>query len=481
VRCALSYRPGESGEAGGRRGWLMSDPGREAIIQAAPDGRGSNEALERIVLWKVSLRLLPFLFVLYVVNILDRVNVAIARWQMLPDLGLEGDRAEEVYGLGFGIFYIGYVLFEVPSNLLLHRVGARFWVSRIMVSWGIISAAMIYVRGPASLYALRFLLGVAEAGFFPGIILYLSYWFPARQRARAVAIFMMASPVAGLVGNPVSGAILEYLSGTGGLAGWQWLFLLEGIPSVVLGFCVWFYLSDRPEQARWLTPPEREWLVAHLSGEAKRRDEHHGLSRLSALANPRVWHLIALYFTVATAAGGFASYAPTIVKGQFRGLSDFTISVLTAIPSAAAMVGMVVIGIHSDRTGERRRHVAASAFLGAVGWVLAAATDDSRLVLLGLVLAQVGIMSMLPIFWALPTSFLGGAAAAGGIALINSVGNLGGFWGPYVMSQLAVATHSDTGGTIVSYTGGMKVMAWTLGLGGLLALCLRQDSTSRAQ
>jgi ACS family tartrate transporter-like MFS transporter len=426
-----------------------------------------DESLERSVLWTVSLRLLPFLFLLYVVNILDRVNLSFAKLQMLPDLGLEGAAAEAVYSLGFGIFYIGYLAFEVPSNLILHRVGARAWISRIMVSWGIISAAMLFVRGPWGLYALRFLLGLAEAGFFPGIILYLSYWFPARQRARAVALFMMASPIAGVLGNPLSGALLQYLNGVAGLAGWQWLFLVEGIPAVVLGGCAWFYLSDCPERAAWLTPAERGWLAARMSREAKVRAERHGLTRLSALAEPRVWLLIALYFTVAVGSNGFGSYAPTIINEQFPGRGAFAIGLLAAIPSAAAVVGMVLIGSHSDRTGERRWHVAASAFLAAAGWELAALSHGPWLVLLGLALAQLGMMSMLPTFWALPTSFLSGTAAAGGIALINSVANLGGFLGPNVIGRLKA-----TGGT---FTGGMLAMALTLTVGGVLALCVRHD------
>jgi ACS family tartrate transporter-like MFS transporter len=433
---------------------LMSDP------------RG--ELLGRVVLRKVSLRLLPFLFLLYVVNILDRVNVSFAKFGMLPDLGLGGDEGEKVFALGFGIFYIGYLLFEVPSNLVLHRVGARAWIGRIMVSWGAVSAAMMFVRGPWSFYALRFLLGVAEAGFFPGIILYLSYWFPARERARAVALFMMASPLAGVLGNPVSGAVLQYLDRAGGLAGWQWLFLLEGVPAVLLGVGVWFYLTDRPEQARWLTPAERNWLVARLGAEARDRAAQHGLTRLSAMAHPRVWLLIALYFTVAVGSNAFGAYSPTIIKGHFPDAKPLGLGLLTAVPSVAAVVGMVVIGAHSDATGERRLHVAGSALLAAAGWTLTATATDRWVALEGLVLAQVGMMSMLPTFWALATSFLSGTAAAGGIALINSVANLGGFLGPNVLGRLKAATGD--------YTGAMVVLAQVLFAGALLALCVRHDS-----
>jgi ACS family tartrate transporter-like MFS transporter len=427
-----------------------------------------SEPLGRAVLRKVSLRLLPFLFLLYVVNILDRVNVSFAKFGMLPDLGLTGDAAEQVFALGFGIFYIGYLIFEVPSNLVLHRVGARAWIGRIMVSWGIISAAMMFVRGPWSFYALRFLLGVAEAGFFPGIILYLSYWFPARERARAVALFMAASPLAGVLGNPVSGAILQYLDRAGGLAGWQWLFLLEGVPAVLLGVAVWLYLTDRPEQARWLTPAERDWLVARLSAEARDRAVRHGLTRLSALAHPRVWLLIGLYFTVAVGSNAFGSYSPTLLKVHFPEARPLGLGLLTAVPSLGAVVGMVVIGAHSDATGERRLHVAGSALVAAAGWALTATATNRWVALEGLVLAQLGMMSMLPTFWALATSFLSGTAAAGGIALINSVANLGGFLGPNVLGQLKAATGD--------FTSAMVVLSQVMFAGALLALCVRHDA-----
>jgi ACS family tartrate transporter-like MFS transporter len=430
---------------------------------------GSEEPPAGAVLRKVGLRLLPFLFLLYVVNILDRVNVGFARLTMLKDLGLTGPRGEEVYALGAGIFYIGYLVFEVPSNLILQRVGARAWIGRILVSWGFMSAAMFLVRGPWSFYALRFLLGVAEAGFFPGIILYLSHWFPERERARAVAFFMAASPLAGVLGNPLSGALLQYTNGQAGLAGWQWLFLVEGVPSVLLGFCTWFYLTDRPEQARWLTPPERDWLAARLGREARRREARHGLTRLAALANPRVCLLTVLYITVAVGANAYGFYAPEIIKGRFPGRGEFQIGLLASLPSLAAVLGMVVIGSHSDRTGERRAHVAGSALLAAAGWTTSALADDPWLVLAGLALAQVGMMSMLPTFWALPTAFLSGTAAAGGIALINSVGNLGGFVGPNLLGRLRAYT-----GT---FTYGMLAVALLLYLGALLALCLRHEAT----
>jgi ACS family tartrate transporter-like MFS transporter len=452
----------------------MADVGKEDRIQTQPKRLMAGVPSEAAVLVKVGLRLLPFLFLMYVMNILDRVNVGFARLQMFNDLGLEGDYGERVYGFGAGIFYIGYLIFEIPSNLILHRIGARIWIGRILISWGVISAAMLFVKEPWSFYTLRFLLGVAEAGFFPGIILYLSYWFPTRERAKAVALFMIASPVAGIIGSPVSGAILDRLNGTAGLGGWQWLFLLEGVPTIFLGIITWFYLTDRPEQARWLTPAERDWLSARMSGEEARRTEHHRLHRLSAMAVPRVWLLIALYSTIAVGANSYGLHAPKIIAGLFPDRRMFEIGLIVALPSLAGMIGMIVFGIHSDRTGERCLHVSAAAFMAAIGWGFAALAwavtplgVSPWLVVAGLSLAQVGMMGMLPCFWAIPTAFLSGTAAAGGIALINSVANLGGFVGPYVISDLK----ARTGG----YTEAMLVMAATLFAGTLLALCVRHD------
>jgi MFS family permease len=447
----------------------------------------ASRAFERLVFRKVRLRLIPFLFVLYVVNILDRANVAFARLQMVEDLQM----SEGVYALGASIFYIGYFLFEVPSNLIMRRTGARLWIGRIMISWGIISAAMMFIRGPWSFYLLRFLLGFAEAGFFPGIILYLTYWFPARERARAVALFMTGSAITGIFGNPISGAILDFMTDVAGLRGWQWLFLLEGIPAVILGFIVFGFLRDRPADAPWLTPQERSWLMERLSREEEHREQQHGLTLLRALGEPRVWLLCLLYFTVAMGSNGFGFYLPTIIDEKFKdlvptivdeylkvylpsflheyleGRSKLVIGLLAAVPYLAAIVSMVLVGLHSDHTGERRWHVAVPAFVAAVGWVLSAYCQSPWLTLLALAVAAAGMYSMLAPFWSLPTSFLSGAAAAGGIALINSVGNLGGFIAPNVIGQVKEATNS--------FTGGMIAMAVVLFLGSVLALCVRHD------
>jgi ACS family tartrate transporter-like MFS transporter len=417
-----------------------------------------GEALNRAVLVKVSRRLLPFLFLLYVVNILDRVNVGFARLQMLDDLGM----GERVYGRAAGIFYVGYLLFEVPSNLILARTGARRWIARILMSWGLITCGMSVVNGPWSFYLLRILLGFAEAGFFPGIILYLTYWFPARERAWAVALFMAASPVSGILGGPLAGAILQYLNGVGGLRGWQWLFILEGLPAVALGLATLVYLTDRPEEAHWLTAEERGWLTGRLGREESHRQQRHNLTLGRALADRRVWLLVLVYFTVAAGSNSFGFYLPKLLQDRFPGQGEFRIGLLAAVPNLCAIVGMVLNGIHSDRTGERRWHVAGPAFLAAAGWALSAVTGSPAVALLALTLVQVGIMSMLPVFWALPTSFLGGVAAAGGIALINSVANLGGFVGPDLIGHVKESTGS--------FTGGLLAMAVTLAAGGLLVL-----------
>lgn len=428
------------------------------------------DPLEGVVFRKVALRLIPFLFLLYVVNILDRVNIGFARLSMLGDLRM----SEQGYALGAGVFYLGYMLFEIPSNLILHRVGARRWIGRIMVTWGVVSIGMLFVQGRWSFCLLRVLLGVAEAGFFPGIILYISYWFPARERARAVAFFMMGAPISGVIGNPVSGAILQFMDGTGGLAGWQWLFLVEGIPAVILGVVTWFYLTDRPEQAGWLAPAEREWLAARLGREERRREEQHGLSRFRALFNPRVALLIALYFTIAVGSNAIGFYLAKILEGQFTGVSKLELGLVSALPHLAAVVAMLLVGVHSDRTGERRWHVAGAAAFAAAGWGLSAASPHSPwLTVAGLTMAQMGMMSMMGPFWSLATSFLSGTAAAGGIALINTVANFGGFLSPNILGYLKEASGN--------FTSGQATMAATMAAGGVLALCVRhQPAADRA-
>jgi MFS transporter, ACS family, tartrate transporter len=384
----------------------------------------------RRVVW----RLIPFICLLYLLNILDRANVGFARLEMQDDLKL----SEATFNLGFGMFYLGYLLFEVPSNLLMRRVGARRWIARIMISWGVISAATMFAYDQWTFYGLRVLLGVAEAGFFPGIILYLSYWFPDRDRAKMTAFFMLAIGLANVLGNPISGFIMQYLDTVAGLRGWQWLFLLEGMPSVLLGCVVFVYLTDHPQDAQWLSPEQRQWLVHELEYENSMRRAQHNADHFTAILQWRVLLLIAIYFTVAVGTNASGAYFPTLIKEQFQSLGTFQIGLLSAAPHLCAVFGMTLLGISSDRFQERRKHLAVAALMGAGGWALAAFNNSPLLSLIGLCIAQTGMMSMLPIFWTLPTAFLTGAAAAGGIALINSVANIGGFLGASILGSLGL-------------------------------------------
>jgi MFS transporter, ACS family, tartrate transporter len=428
----------------------------------------------RAVFW----RLVPFLCFLYVLNLLDRTNVSFARLTMLGDLSM----SQSDFDWGYGIFYLGYLAFEVPSNLLLRRVGARRWIARIMITWGLVTCVTAAVTGAWSFYGVRILLGIAEAGFFPGIVLYLTFWFPAPQRGRIMAWFMTANAVAGVVGQPLSGAIMQFLDGAGGLHGWQWLFVLEGIPSIIIGGVVFVYLNDGPAAAHWLEPAERDWLCETMRQEEQSRQERHGADLFAAFTSPRVWLLIGVYFTVAVGANAAGAYLPTLLKDRFTNYTKFEIGLLAAVPHLCAIVAMTLFGAYSDRTGRRNRHVAAAAFLAAAGWTLSASagkasafltstgwtlgavTDEPLLALIGFCLAQAGMMSMLPIFWTIPTSFLSGAAAAGGIALINSVANLGGFLGPTILGQF-----------------GLWAMVAVLATGGCLALCVRYEVDLRNQ
>ena len=394
----------------------------------------NDDSLEKRTLRKVAWRLIPFVCLLYVLNILDRSNVGFARLQMQDDLGL----SEGTFNLGYGMFYVGYLLFEVPSNLLLLRVGARRWIARIMISWGLISALTLLVNDQWSFYGLRILLGIAEAGFFPGIILYLSYWFPNRKRAKMTAFFMVAIGLANVFGNPTSGFIMQYLDTNAGLHGWQWLFLLEGIPSVILGICVLYYLTDHPQDAKWLSDEQRNWLVAHMRSEEQQLQRLHNADRLAAILQWRVWMLIAIYFTVAVGSNAGGAYFPKLIKGQFGNLGTFQIGLLSALPHICAVVGMSLFGISSDRRNERRGHLTAAALMATVGWSLTAWSPSPVVGLIGLCVAQTGMMSMLPVFWTLPSAFLTGAAAAGGIAMVNSVANIGGIFGATILGQFGL-------------------------------------------
>jgi D-galactonate transporter len=403
----------------------------DAAYGDANKGASQEEATYARVTW----RLIPFLFMCYTFAYLDRVNVGFAKLQMLSDLKM----SETVYGLGAGIFFIGYFLFEVPSNIALHRFGARKWIARIMITWGVISAAMIFVKTPMVFYLLRFLLGVAEAGFFPGIILYLTYWYPAARRGKITALFMTGIPMAGVAGGPLSGWILNRFHGVNGMPGWQWLFLLEAIPSVVAGFAVLFYLDDRIGAAKWLDAPAKAILERNLASDEGHIHVH---SISGAFKTARVWVLCAGYFGIIMGLYGISFWLPTLIKAS--GVSDpLNVGLLTVVPYALSAIAMVMVGRSSDRMRERRWHVALPAIAGGLGLVFSTiATGNTVVAVATLSLATVGIFSALSQFWSIPPNFLGGAAAATGIALINSVGNLAGFVSPYLVGWIKDLTNS---------------------------------------
>ena len=394
-----------------------------------------------VVLAKVTRRLIPLLFICYVIAYVDRINVGFAKLQLREVLGVDPAIFGQVYGLGAGLFFIGYFIFEIPSNLILQRVGARVWIARIMIVWGFISMGFMFLKGVKMFYIMRFLLGVAEAGFFPGIIFYLTYWYPPGERARTIALFALGGVVAGVVGSPISGALLG-LNGLGGLAGWQWLFLLEGIPAVLLGFVVLFMLPNGPRQARWLSDREKAWIQRRVEEEAQVVDPSRRHRLKDAFTSVRVWLLCLIYFLMNVGGYGYELWLPTIIK-EFSGQSDAMVGFINAVPYLIAGVAMVLYGRHSDRTGERRGHVALAALISAIGFVLAALMKNPWLAMAGLTLAFAGQKATIAPFWALSTSFLTGTAAAGGIAFINSVGNLGGYFGPRLVGLVKDATGSN--------------------------------------
>jgi D-galactonate transporter len=424
-------------------------------------------SLELRTIAKVSKRLVPFLIICYFVAYLDRVNVGFAALTMNQDLGL----SQTAFGFGAGIFFIAYFIFEVPSNLLLERFGARKWIARIMLSWGILSGAMALIPNIAratglgnehTFYLLRVLLGAAEAGFFPGIIFYLTLWFPTEYRARIVGYFMAAIPLSTVIGAPISGALL-YLHGGLGLAGWQWLFVIEAVPAIILAGVVFFYLTDRPADATWLATDERNWLAERLEIERRHRETLHSYTVTQALVNPRVIGLSLVYFGAVATNYGLSFFLPQIVKAF--GLNTFLTTVVSAAPYVVGLVAMVWWGRRSDRHVERRFHAAFPLFLAAAGIAVSTALDDPTLKMLSLCVAGFGIFACLPVFWTLPTAFLSGAAAAAGIAVINSIGNLAGFAGPFAMGWIKDHTGSYAGGLLLLAALGIIAMGIVLMLG----------------
>ena len=413
--------------------------------------------LEERAFRKATRRLIPFLFLIYVVAYLDRVNVSFAQLQLEDDL----DFSDTIFGIGAGIFSIGYVIFGVPSNLALERFGARRWLAAIMVVWGVLSAATMFIESAAAFYVLRFLLGAAEAGFFPGIILFLTWWFPARERTRVLALFFTAISVAYVVGGPLSGGLLE-LDGFLGLDGWQWLFLVEGLPAIVLGWVTWRFLDDRPHDAHWLEPDEREFLVAEVAREHELRDAAGGRGLRAALRSGQLWLLSLVYFVVIAAGFGLTFFVPDLVQDR-TGYSDFEVGVLAAIPYGIATAVMLLVAARAERAPSRRPYVIMGVLVGALGCVLTAHAQSPVLLTFAITLSAVGLLSVLPVFWAYPTALFSGSAAAAGIAMVAAIGNLGGFAGP----AFTGIAEDSTGGFEMPLTvlGVLLVMSAALVLG----------------
>jgi MFS family permease len=425
---------------------------------------GAHDAFEEATYRKVAWRLIPLLLICYIIAYLDRVNVGFAKLQMLEQLGF----SETVYGLGAGIFFIGYFLFEVPSNIILHKVGARMWIGRIMITWGILSAAMMFVTSPTMFYVMRFFLGVAEAGFFPGIILYLTYWYPSHRRGRMTAMFMTGIAGAGVIGGPLSGAIMKFADGAMGWSGWQWMFLLEGIPSVLLGVIVIVMLQDRIAEATWLTADERDLLIRNIAADGEHKEEE---SVLKVMASGRVWLCAAIYFSYVMGLYGVSFFLPTIIKAM--GYKDpLDIGMISVIPYSVSVIVMLTVAKSADRSRERRWHVAIPGLLGAVGLALSVVlSKNATLAIAALTLGLSGIMATLPLFWSLPTAFLAGTGAAAGIALINSLGNLSGFVSPYAVGLLKDATGSTDAG--------VYMLACGMVVGALLTLSVPKHLVNR--
>lgn len=432
-----------------------------------------DESLEAATLRRVTVRLVPLLMALYFVNYLDRTNLGIAKAEVSADLQLSAT----MFGLASGIFFIGYVLVEVPSNLALFRFGARRWLARIAVSWGVVAVAIAFSPNATTLLALRFLLGVAEAGLFPGVVFYLSQWFPTAYRARVVGVFMLAVPVASAIGTPLGAWLIQTGHGVFGLPGWRFMMVCVGLPAVLLGVLCWFYLTDRPADAHWLTDGQRSWLIATLADEERSVTSRYHFPLRQTLTSPRVWALAVVYFGVAYGLYALAFFLPSIVAGFKKTfglhLSLIEVGLITAIPYIFGAIAMFVCSRHADRTREHVWHVAIPLFVGGLAIPVALYLKHPIAVMVLVVIAAMGIFAALPVFWALPSRFLAGAAAAGGIGLINSVGNLGGFAAPYAT------------GALEDLTGTNKAGMWAVGLimvlGGALVVWLRATPSSAVE
>jgi MFS family permease len=407
---------------------------------AKPTPTALDETYSRIT-W----RLIPFLFVLWVLAWVDRVNVGFVKLTMLDELKW----SETVYGLGAGIFFLGYFFFEVPSNLLLQRIGARKTITRITLGWGAVCVAMMFVTTPGMFYFLRFLMGVFEAGFYPGIILFLTYWYPSERRAKAFGMFMSASGIAGVIGGPLAGTVMNGMHGVNGWSGWQWVFLIEGIPSIIAAVVTWFYLTDRPSEATWLTPAQRQLVEDDLARDAASLGQREE-SLLASLKEGRLWLLILVFFCVIAANSSLTFFGPSVVK-EVGFSNPATVGWIMSLSYLCGAIGMVVNGLHSDHTKEARLHCAFAAALGAVGLLLTALfiKTNPTLALAAQALAIIGTMSAIPVFWQLPGRFLAGAAAAGGVALINSIANLAGFGAPFMLGVIKTQTGGLAPGLLI--------------------------------
>lgn len=432
----------------------------QIAVDALPKDMAESD-IEKSTMRAVSFRILPFLVLAYFMCVLDRVNVSFAALTMNADLAF----TPLVYAWGAGIFFIGYFILEVPSNIALHHFGARRWIARIMVTWGLISASMAFVSGPNSFYALRFLLGVAEAGFFPGIILYLTYWYPAKYRARVLSAFILGAPLSAVFGGPVSGYLLE-MNGMLGLKGWQWLFILEGIPASILGVVAFFYLTDRPSDAKWLAPEQKRWLEARLDSERSAKEAAHGMTLLQALKSPKVLGLSLVYFGLLSGIYGIQFWLPQIVKAF--GLTNVQTGFVSALPFAFGTIAMFLWGRRSDRAKERVWHISIPLFLTAGALIASGYAGNLHLTMAALIIAAIGAFAAFGLFWTLPTALLTGVAAAGGIALINSIGSLAGFGGPYLIGWVKELT----GSTVT----GLVVLAILPAMSALLVLVLGHDT-----
>ena len=428
------------------------------------DIQSKETALEKGAYAKITWHLIPFLFLCYIIAYLDRVNIGFAKLQMLSDLKF----SETAYGFGAGIFFIGYILFEVPSNVIMYKVGARLWIARIMICWGIVSGLTMFVTTEWAFYTARFLLGVAEAGFFPGIILYLTYWYPSERRGKITTMFMVAVPVSGVIGGPLSGWILQNMAGIMGYTAWQWLFLIEAIPAILIGILVLAYLKDGINEADWLTDNEKTVIQKRIQADNKYKMDH---TLGQVLSSTRLWLLGFIYFCYVMGLYGVGFWLPTIIKatGVARVLN---IGLLSAIPSAVAIVGMIFVSGSSDKHRERRWHVAIPAIMGAIGLIFSVVfSSNTLLAMITLSLATFGIVTTFPLFWSLPTAYLRGTAAAAGIALINSLGNLSGFVSPYLIGMIKDATNSTNAG--------MYMLAGFLVVGALLTLTFPSKLVNR--